>query len=345
MQARRSSALASSSPGSEEESTSSPESEEEDDLPPVVLGDWRAFRARLVEGGLPVVGEADSATSNATKLSKPKAKLDEANVALAKSQSLVMAAELSDPGAVWAHEVSSPEVGCLLIRLPLEAAIVLNKESHWGGKLREGDPGFLSARGVSFSFFSLRPSWAPFVESCVRNAALSLSLSSSAGGEEYAVFFQFVLDMSIRRVLRAFPQKYLFGGGEKGKRGKDTLEQRGGGWSRESRTLRRRIRAVGAVQREATGRPQVLGRILLEPRTFVQILTISHARERERERGVCARARARVQRAALKMEGSVSLVSHTLSRKERRFDAERERERAQTASASLRVVSSRRARV
>lgn len=106
-------------------------------MPPVVLGDWRAFRARLVEGGLPVVGEADSATSNATKLSKPKAKLDEANVALAKSQSLVMAAELSDPGAVWAHEVSSPEVGCLLIRLPLEAAIVLNKESHWGGKLRE----------------------------------------------------------------------------------------------------------------------------------------------------------------------------------------------------------------
>ena len=54
---------------------------------------------------------------------------------LAKSQSK-LAGEIVEEGA-WAHEVGSPEVGGLLLRLPLETQLAVARDSHWGRALRD----------------------------------------------------------------------------------------------------------------------------------------------------------------------------------------------------------------
>lgn len=105
---------------------------EGDDELSVDGADWRAFRARLVEGGIKTTDAPEAAEGGAVE----KVTLDSANVALAKSQSPSLADDLED-GAAWAHEVGGAEVGGLLLRLPLETQLAVARDSHWGRKLRE----------------------------------------------------------------------------------------------------------------------------------------------------------------------------------------------------------------
>ena len=60
--------------------------------------------------------------------------LDEDNVKLATSQSKRQGDMLRE--GTWAHEVGAPEVGGLLLRLPLETQLAVAKDSHWGQELR-----------------------------------------------------------------------------------------------------------------------------------------------------------------------------------------------------------------
>lgn len=104
-----------------------------DDEAPEVEEDWRAFRARLVVGGIPVVTTDEEA--EAPPPPEARQGLDEDNVELASSQSK-RAGDMLREGT-WAHEVGAPEVGGLLLRLPLETQLAVAKDSHWGLELRK----------------------------------------------------------------------------------------------------------------------------------------------------------------------------------------------------------------
>mgnify|MGYP004067635947 CR=1 FL=1 len=88
-----------------------------DDEAPEVEEDWRAFRARLVAGGIPTTTDADE-PAPAAPPAEERQGLDEDNVKLATSQSKRQGDMLRE--GTWAHEVGAPEVGGLLLRLPLE---------------------------------------------------------------------------------------------------------------------------------------------------------------------------------------------------------------------------------
>ena len=89
-----------------------------DDEAPEVEEDWRAFRARLVAGGIPTTTDADEPAATAAPPAEERQGLDEDNVKLATSQSKRQGDMLRE--GTWAHEVGAPEVGGLLLRLPLE---------------------------------------------------------------------------------------------------------------------------------------------------------------------------------------------------------------------------------
>ena len=91
--------------------------------------DWRAFRARLVAGGIPTTTDADEPAPAAPPVEERQG-LDEDNVKLATSQSKRQGDMLRE--GTWAHEVGAPEVGGLLLRLPLETQLAVAKDSHWG---------------------------------------------------------------------------------------------------------------------------------------------------------------------------------------------------------------------
>ena len=106
-----------------------------DDEAPEVEEDWRAFRARLVAGGIPTTTDAtDEAAAAPAAPVEERQGLDEDNVKLATSQSKRQGDMLRE--GTWAHEVGAPEVGGLLLRLPLETQLAVAKDSHWGQELR-----------------------------------------------------------------------------------------------------------------------------------------------------------------------------------------------------------------
>jgi len=109
--------------------------DDDDEAPAISDEDWRAFRAKLVTGGITTTEEEDGGGETKTEAPEKRAGLDEANVVLAKSQSK-LAGEIVEEGA-WAHEVGSPEVGGLLLRLPLETQLAVARDSHWGRALRD----------------------------------------------------------------------------------------------------------------------------------------------------------------------------------------------------------------
>ena len=104
-----------------------------DDEAPEVEEDWRAFRARLVAGGIPTTTDSDD-PAPAPAPAEERQGLDEDNVKLATSQSKRQGDMLRE--GTWAHEVGAPEVGGLLLRLPLETQLAVAKDSHWGQELR-----------------------------------------------------------------------------------------------------------------------------------------------------------------------------------------------------------------
>ena len=105
-----------------------------DDEAPEVEEDWRAFRARLVAGGIPTTTDADEPA--AKPVEEERQGLDEDNVKLATSQSKRQGDMLRE--GTWAHEVGAPEVGGLLLRLPLETQLAVARDSSICGGA-EGD--------------------------------------------------------------------------------------------------------------------------------------------------------------------------------------------------------------
>jgi hypothetical protein len=112
-------------------------SDEEDDddddddiLADVSLGDWRKFRASLIDGGLP--GE-NSGKSNEEGPSKKSKSVAAENEALLAQQNEKLAEEYRS--GVWAHKVGQPEVGGLLCRMPLEAELYYSGSGYWKEKL------------------------------------------------------------------------------------------------------------------------------------------------------------------------------------------------------------------
>ena len=108
--------------------------DDEDDSDSVLadasLGDWRKFRASLIEGGLPGDDNNNKETRELKKSSKSVAAENEALLAL---QNEKLAEEYRS--GVWVHKVGQPEVGGLLCRMPLEAELYYGGTGYWKEKL------------------------------------------------------------------------------------------------------------------------------------------------------------------------------------------------------------------
>ena len=88
-------------------------SKDDEEIDDSSLGDWRKFRASLIDGGLP------GSTEQKEKPSKKS--VAEKNEELLAQQNEKLAEEYRS--GVWAHTVGQPEVGGLLCRMPLEAEL------------------------------------------------------------------------------------------------------------------------------------------------------------------------------------------------------------------------------
>jgi len=113
---------------------------QEEEMESSTTEDWRAFRARLVEKGLTTTITASSVRPPSTTVTvsdeeakKKTPKCDPQNLELARQQSAALGQELEES---WAHEIGYPEVGGLLLRLPLEMQLVVAANTYWGKKLR-----------------------------------------------------------------------------------------------------------------------------------------------------------------------------------------------------------------
>lgn len=97
------------------------------------LGDWRTFRMNLAVTGNPTDKKPKGV---------PRKSVSKENEEVLRSQSKVLADEYAN--GMWAHDTAKPEVGGLVVRLPLEVELYRNtKHSLLGKKLRkdveEGD--------------------------------------------------------------------------------------------------------------------------------------------------------------------------------------------------------------
>lgn len=111
------------------------------------LGDWRSFRKTLVDSGISyetaqeglLDGDGEKKedqkspsdnfdvvdASKGSSIERPTS-VSKANEELLEQQSEILAKEYKD--GVWAHEAAFPEVGGLVVRMPLEAEIYNNKD-------------------------------------------------------------------------------------------------------------------------------------------------------------------------------------------------------------------------
>jgi hypothetical protein len=121
---------------------SSSNNEEEDDDDDDVdvgdtLGDWRKFRASLIDSGLPSGDddEDDDESKNKKAAPPPKTKsASEENENLLAQQNPELANEYRS--GVWAHLIAEPEVGGLLCRMPIEGELFWGSNNgYWKEKL------------------------------------------------------------------------------------------------------------------------------------------------------------------------------------------------------------------
>ena len=123
-----------------------------DDEVAAVEGDWRSFRAKLMDGNFGLAStdddvdddgdgvapstdddrvseEAVAAAADATKAAaEARAAVAPRNQALLRKQDPVLAAEYLE--GAWAHATGEPEVGGLLLRRPFEAEL-LSSKGYW----------------------------------------------------------------------------------------------------------------------------------------------------------------------------------------------------------------------
>lgn len=111
------------------------EDDDEDEIDPDSLGDWRAFRRNLSFSSDGDSTGSDSSEAAVSKKNKARA-VSKENEELLKSQSSQLGQEYVS--GVWAHETSTPEVGGLVLRMPLEVELFRNyKHSVMGTLLRK----------------------------------------------------------------------------------------------------------------------------------------------------------------------------------------------------------------
>ena len=112
--------------------------DDDDELDDASLGDWRKFRASLIDGGLPgetTAGDSTKTDDNQdTKKSKKNKSVAAQNEALLAQQNEQLAEEYRT--GIWAHTIGQAEVGGLLCRMPLEAELYLGANGgYWKEKL------------------------------------------------------------------------------------------------------------------------------------------------------------------------------------------------------------------
>ena len=115
--------------------------DDDDDIDDTSLGDWRKFRASLIDEGLPGEETMDEENVNAitkTDDSKKKTRKSVAakNEKLLEEQNAQLAEEYKT--GIWAHTIQQAEVGGLLCRMPLEAELYLGDSAsggYWKQKL------------------------------------------------------------------------------------------------------------------------------------------------------------------------------------------------------------------
>ena len=117
--------------------------DDDDEYDDIQLGDWRQFRMNLAETGIktpqdvrkPAEDKDESANSAISEEPKRPRSVSKKNEELLKSQNQQLADEYLS--GVWAHEISEPELGSLVCRLPVEAEIWRSKgKSSIGRKLQ-----------------------------------------------------------------------------------------------------------------------------------------------------------------------------------------------------------------
>lgn len=120
--------------GNNEDETDEDEDGDEEELNADSLGDWRKFRASLIDGGLPSDKPKTVDSSSSSKKLSSKKSVAAKNEELLAKQNQALAEEYRT--GVWAHKISQAEVGGLLCRMPLEAELYLGKrKSYWKEKL------------------------------------------------------------------------------------------------------------------------------------------------------------------------------------------------------------------
>ena len=104
--------------------------------------EWRAFRAKLISGGLKVTGEEDGGkevkVESAPESNQEREPVAPANEELLKKQNEALYQEYLS--GAWAHAAPEPEAGGLVVRLPLQAQLVHEMRTdagEFGGVLRE----------------------------------------------------------------------------------------------------------------------------------------------------------------------------------------------------------------
>lgn len=103
-----------------------------EEINPDDLGDWRTFRMKLTEAGLPTTSTNTLPTeSKSQPVHKPKS-VSKRNEQVLKNQNEKLAEEYLK--GVWAHSTPGPEVGGLVCRLPLEAELYRVKDRNVIGK-------------------------------------------------------------------------------------------------------------------------------------------------------------------------------------------------------------------
>jgi hypothetical protein len=107
--------------------TDDDDDDDEEEIDDASLGDWRKFRASLIDGGLP------GSTAVEKEKEKPRKSVAEKNEELLAQQNAKLAEEYR--AGVWAHTVGQPEVGGLLCRMPLEAELYYSGTGYWKEEL------------------------------------------------------------------------------------------------------------------------------------------------------------------------------------------------------------------
>lgn len=97
------------------------------------LGDWRNFRRSLAMGDADDNDESSKDSTAASMVSNEREVTE--NEQVLKKQNKELAEEYAS--GIWAHQVATPEVGGLVVRMPLEVELYRNyKHSITGSKLR-----------------------------------------------------------------------------------------------------------------------------------------------------------------------------------------------------------------